>query len=247
MAPVRYAIGLVTYIDILGFKELIDTRTAGDISRIIRVVKEAVRPRRFKSRIKEIPDDEFVSFSDLSVIATPLEKARHSAPALQLYSLLMHLIHAQSTLIFDYGIIIRGAVTIGEVVRSWRQLYGPAIVRAYELERHCAVHPRIIIDRAVFDVLEGLPGAWHNDEDYDKRALAEITREDEDGILFVDYLRAIQGEFDDPSFYSTFLAKHRSLIRKRLKKYTDKSRIRAKYEWLKRYHGETVARIKKSS
>ena len=36
---VEYEVGLVTYVDILGFGELIRTKTAGEISRTIRVVK----------------------------------------------------------------------------------------------------------------------------------------------------------------------------------------------------------------
>ena len=49
MAHVRYSVALVTYIDILGFKDLIATRSAGDISRIIRVFKDTLRPDRCKT------------------------------------------------------------------------------------------------------------------------------------------------------------------------------------------------------
>ena len=47
---VRYKISLVTYLDILGFKNLIATRDAGEISRIIGVVKQAVKPTKHKIR-----------------------------------------------------------------------------------------------------------------------------------------------------------------------------------------------------
>lgn len=246
MASVRYALAFVTYIDILGFKDLIAKRPAGDISRIIRVVKEAVQPSGVKTRakLKVIPDDQYVNFSDLSVIATPLEKAR-IAPALQLFSQLMHLVFAQSTLLFDEGILIRGAITIGEVVKSWGQLFGPAVVRAYELERDEARYPRIIIDERIFKVLDGVPHAWHHDKRTDKRALSEIIRKDDDGFLFVDYLRALRGECEDPAAYPAWLTRHRDFIGKGLKKYARQPSIREKYEWLDSYHDATVTRIKK--
>ncbi len=196
MGHVQYAVSLVTYLDILGFKDLIRTRSAGEISRIVRVVKEAVQPARFKTRLSAIPDDEYVNFSDLSLIATPLEKAPHNRPSSQLFSQVLHLVHAQSNLILDEAILIRGAVTIGEVVKSWGQLFGPAVVRAYELERDYARYPRIIIDARIFEVLDGLPGAWLNGKREDKRTLRRLLRKDRDGRLFVDYLRALQNELD---------------------------------------------------
>lgn len=58
MVQVKYEISLVSYLDIFGFKGLIQARRAGEMSRIIQVVKEAVRPARFKTRLSAIPDDE---------------------------------------------------------------------------------------------------------------------------------------------------------------------------------------------
>jgi hypothetical protein len=243
MAHVRYAVALVTYLDILGFKKLIATRSAGDISRIIRVVKEAVQPVHFKTKLRAIPDDQYVNFSDLSVIATPLEKTR-SRPAVQLFSQLLHLVHAQSTLLFDEGIVIRGAVTIGEVVKSWGQLFGPAVIRAYELERDSAKYPRIIIDSRIFSAFHGIPRVWHVDERTDKDSLRWLMSKDHDGWMFVDYLRAMYSELDDPSSFIGWLDQHRSFIRKQLRKHAAEPSIRQKYEWLDGYHRATIARMK---
>ena len=245
MAHVSYAISLVTYIDILGFKDLIATRSAGDISRIIRIFKETLRPARHKTSLKALPDDQFVNFSDLIVIATPLEKAQ-IAPSLQLFSQLMRLMFAQSSLLADEGIVVRGAITIGKVVKSWRQLYGPAVVRAYELERDRATYPRIVIDDLIFKALHGIPGAWHNGEQTDKRYLREITRrDDKDGMLFVDYLKGLRGEFDDPALYPEFLSKHRAFIDEKLETFAEQASIRRKYRWLDRYHRTTLSSLAK--
>lgn len=243
MAHVRYAVALVTYLDVLGFKKLVAARSAGDVSRIIRLVKEAVQPVRFKTRLREIPDDQYVNFSDLSVIATPLEKTR-SRPAVQLFSQLLHLVHAQSMLLFGEGIVIRGAVTIGEVVRSRGQLFGPAVIRAYELERDFAKYPRIIIDRRIFSAFHGIPGAWHTDERTDKGSLRWLISKDDDGWMFVDYLRAMHSELDDSSSYTGWLDQHRSFIRKQLRRHASEPSIRQKYEWLDGYHRATIARMK---
>lgn len=72
--PVNYERSILTFIDILGFSELIANKSAGDISRSIRVVREAVQPRRFKSAFKEIPEADFRNFSDLCIIGTPMSQ-----------------------------------------------------------------------------------------------------------------------------------------------------------------------------
>lgn len=195
-----------------------------------------------------IPNDEYVNFSDLSVIVTPLEQAGpNTPPASQLFHQLMHLVYAQLTLIIDEGILIRGAVTIGEVVKSWRQVFGPALIEAYRLENEEAVHPRIIVDPKIFEVLEGLPGAWYHGEPTDREALDGIITKDRDGWLFVDYLRAVSGEFDDPSEFPVWRRQHRRLITDRLKRYVNRRKIRAKYEWLDQYHKDTVRRLRRSA
>ncbi len=244
MARVEYGVALVTYIDILGFRELIKTKSVSDISRILRLVKEAVRPAFFKTPLKEVPADQYVNFSDLTVISTPLEKP-HNPPGSELFFRLLQLVHAQSRLAIDEGILIRGAVTLGFIVKSQGLLFGPALVRAYELEQHVAKHPRIIIDKAIFRILDGLPGAWLHDKQTNKADLRRLMRKDDDGQLFVDYLWAARNEVDDPSVYPIFLDRHRKLIEERLELYAQNRDIRRKYKWLKRYHRETIARINK--
>ena len=244
---VQYRISLVTYLDILGFKDIIATRKAGDISRIIGSVKDAVEPTTHETQFKEtaynIPEDQCQSFSDLSLIVRQLEGVELAPHGSQLFNLLLHLVHAQARLVIDEGILIRGAVTIGDVVKSSGQLFGPAVVSAYELERDHAKYPRIIIDDRIFEALSGLPGAWLHDEQTNKRELKLLTRRDTDGRCYVDYLRAVRRELDDPAYYQVCLARHDEVIRKGLQRYSRTCAIRRKYEWLAHYHQATIDRM----
>ena len=244
---VRYKIALVTYLDILGFKNLIATRKAGEISRIIGVFQEAVEPTTHKTPLKaaayRIPEDQYVHFSDLSLIVRPLEGVEFAPPCSQLFDQLLHIVRAQARLVVDEGILIRGAVTIGEVVKRRGQLFGPAVVRAYELEQDFASHPRIVIDDRIFEALRGLPSAWLHDERTNMRDLQLLTRRDTDQRRFVDYLRAVGSELDDPAYYPVCLARHDEVIRKGLQRYSRNCGIRRKYEWLKRYHEATIGRM----
>ena len=51
-------------------------------------------------------------------------------------------------------------------------------------------------------------GAWLHDKRTDKRSLRELIRKASDGRLFVDYLRALRSELDDPSTYPAWLGQH---------------------------------------
>ena len=226
---VQYEISLVTYIDILGFKDLIDKREASEIARIVAVVKDAVEPTTHRMQLKEpayrIPEDQYQSFSDLGLIVRPLEGVELFPPFLQLCDQLLHIVRAQARLVIDEGILIRGAVTIGKVVKSMGQLFGPAVVRAYELERDFALYPRVIIDNKIFEVLRGLPA---DRERTNMRDLVHLTRRDADRRRFVDYLRAVQSELDDPAYYRVCLDRHNEFVRQGLQSYSRDQGVRPK-------------------
>jgi hypothetical protein len=246
---VEYEIGLVTYVDILGFGEFIRTKTAGEVSRTIRVVKEAVQPRQFRAafrtKLKEIADDNYANFSDLSIIWLPLRRTTKAPPVGRLFSQIIHMVHAQTILLADEGILIRGGITVGKLVKSWGQLFGPAIVRAYELESKIAKYPRIVVGKEVFEELAINPGLWVHDRKTDQEAVRGLLRKDDDGELFIDYLRVIWDEFNDPSAdYEAFLNSHHRLIQEGLVHYSNKPEIRKKYEWMEVYHAATVAQLK---
>ncbi|HEV3219034.1 MAG TPA: hypothetical protein VGZ48_04640 [Candidatus Acidoferrales bacterium] len=244
---VEYEMGLVTYVDILGFRELIRTKTAGEISRTIRVVKEAVQPHQskfgFKKKLSGVPDVDYVNFSDLSIVSTPVRRPK-ALPLGSLVYQLIRLVHAQAILIADEGILIRGGITVGKLVKSWGQLFGPAIVRAYEIESKIAKSPRIVVGKEVFEELAINSGLWVHDRETEQESVRDLLRQDEDGELFIDYLRIIRNELDDPgSDYEIFLNRHREIIKRGLVRYARRPKIRKKYEWMERYHRATLARL----
>jgi hypothetical protein len=140
---VKYTRSVVSYLDILGFRDLIETRTAGEISRILRILTESVEPGQFfkSQKIK------FTKFSDTVIRSIP-----DTHPQISIFEL-RNVLHAQIALIPE-GIPVRGAVTIGDVVRSWGRVYGRAVVRAYELESRKGGPPRITIDDEALAILQ---------------------------------------------------------------------------------------------
>jgi len=237
---VQYERCLIVYIDILGFKQKIDTESANHISRCIRIIKEAVEPYRFKTTLPKLPPENFVNFSDLCVLWLPLEDEKKWAPAGWVTSQILKIVHAQSWLLFDEQLLIRGGVTIGPLAKSYGQIFGPGLVRAYELESKQAKYPRVLVDECVIEEFYRNRRLCVHDPKTDAAYLRDMLQKDTDGKLFVDYLRVVAGELDDPSAYPGHMAKLRGFIDQRLREFAGIESVHEKYEWLSRYHNKTL-------
>jgi len=235
---VIYDQALVAYLDILGFRELVQTETAGRISRTIRVVRDAVKPTRDRRRVYEMT---YQSFSDLTVISIPILTAANLTirPGV-LLSQIHRLAAAQVELLYE-GIVLRGALTFGSIVRSYGQLFGPALIRAYDLERTKAKYPRIVIDDVIFRELERNPAlATHSDE---RDQILSLLEQDDDGYHFIDCLRAFRLNTDARSFRK-IMRRHRETIKMKLHKFEDERGVLEKYTWLAEYHNRSVKKLR---
>ena len=223
---VKYLRSIVSYLDILGFRELIETRKAGEISRLLRILAESVKPDPMFASEKI----KFTKFSDTVIRSIPLTKYYPRNFVFELRSVL----NAQIALISE-GVPLRGAVTIGEIVQSWGIVYGAAVVNAYNLENQKESPPRIVVDEeALAQVRPAI------DEANLRQELAGLLRTD-GSTTYLDYLRACEFEFNVPEQeYSLFLKIHRDFVRNGLIKYAAVPKVLSKYQWLKDYHEQTL-------
>ncbi len=139
---------LVSYVDVLGFAELLKERVPEDVARLLNTMKDnfATGGRVHRTRDDEIvPIFKFFNFSDLIVRTTRIEPGADVGEIIdwELY----YLSEIQLFLALE-GIVIRGSVCVGPLFADSQEsiIFGPALVRAYILEREYAVYPRIVID-----------------------------------------------------------------------------------------------------
>ena len=231
---VAYKTCLVTYLDILGFRDLLRSETAGRISRILRIVKEASRSD------KETECDFerlYESFSDLTLRSIVVSSAEFLLirPGLLLYEL-ESIARVQIELIQREKILVRGGIAIGRLVKSWGLVFGEAMVKAYELERK-AKNSRVLVDDVLVNVLTKLSS---------KRAfdlgISQLVATDH-GYSYVDYLRYSSQVFNDWEEQAEFFWTHKQIITDGLKRFSSNKHIRAKFLWLKRYHNARVPKI----
>lgn len=250
--PFGYERAIVTFIDILGFRALIETRDTAEILEILQFLRASTRgdghedPRPTRSDEARLHTQSFSeSVSDAVVRVRTTVTQSHDGPFL--YELL-NLMHAQIQCL-SRGILIRGGLTLGNIhvgPGGEGPVFGPAMVRAYQIEQSEAVYPRIMIDEAAIEAFLEDPTLWQESQ-FDENDLEMAQRYisvAEDGSYFLDYLAAADaGEFDHgEAGRFTFLETHRDLIERELQ--SSQGRERRKLIWLANYHNRFVAELR---
>jgi hypothetical protein len=237
--PAKYQKSLLTYFDILGFREMVGGALDPEqVAKKLRVFSRVSQPERAEM---ERWQHTFSHFSDLAVRNVPI-KAHEELGVEQglLYWELLDLAYIQSRLAKD-GTLIRGATTVGDIYVDERLIFGPALIRAYELERAVASYPRIILDSRVFDRLADSPELRMPGVTDQIKSLRTVLARDNDGTWFVDYLQATMHELaSQPVAYGKFLSEHRDVVRKAALKFRELSSPAAKVGWLITYHNHAV-------
>lgn len=213
---------VVTFLDIMGFREIVKSTDADRIVQMLDLIQaKAAAPG-------EGEGTSVISFSDSIIRARPCGG--------DLLAALIHEVGELATAqwdLMDYGILVRGGTTIGDVLVAPARAFGPAFVRAYEMESSWARSPRIVLDPATVDhVRESLKGQGS------KRDLMRAVRAsiafDRDGLWFVDYIGAAFRRLGAEA-HREVLARHRNRIIASANALKWDSPVWAKYLWLIRY------------
>lgn len=242
---IEYQPCIVSFIDVLGFRNLIRSRTAAEIHRTISLLQEFTAPLEPSIHLEDtsISTAHTQSVSDAIVRVRPfVTRYRDGA----FFHELLDLLHAQIELVGE-GVLIRAGLTVGNAYVGGdpnSPIFGPAMVRAYEIESQEAVFPRIVVDDEAIREHRLNPQlrSEHNTLEYEIEAIEDLLATGEDGIRYIDYLRASTSEFDHLGGYLDFLNRHASLIRNAQARQMD-LRTARKYEWLRRYHNNVITEL----
>ena len=237
-----YCKAIVTFLDILGFRQLVTESSPEIINEILDVLEKVATPDK-KDGLLYNP--ETIIFSDSIVRVRKVDNGENSKyPIGLIFNELLDIVHAQSHLI-DYGIFIRGGIAFDDISLDENRIFGPALIRAYDLENNYAKYPRLVLDPALIkeyktnNLLKKLDHSYEMDSEYVK----DLIRQGDDGLWYVDYGRAVEGELDDLDMYPNFLKRHREVIIQAGSKYKDINRDLEKYFWLATYHNSIVEEL----
>jgi len=238
-----YRPAVITFVDILGFKEIIASSTFEEVSKRLRTVR---RLSGFDpTSTGEEGEAKVIQFSDSIIRVRPLDShANNSSRYGLLFFEFLDLLHMQGELI-NHGICMRGGVTVGDVHFEDDSLFGPGFVRAYELESIYAKHPRIVVDPKLIEQIrkDQRLSSKHNTPREEIDHLRKNIQQDSDGIYFIDYLRSFADEIDEPDNIPVFMKNHKATILANSAKLDALNPISAKYLWMATYHNTVVANI----
>jgi hypothetical protein len=252
MRDAGYREALVAYIDVLGFRKLIETSAVkpSTIPTVLNALSELKQQTSGGGRViheegKQRPTSIFraFNFSDLTVRATYIDTSSNYIDILKWEFLYLASIQVRLTCQLD--ILLRGGISIGQISMEPDNavaddiLFGPALVRSYVLEKNVAVWPRIVIDAPVIEMAKKYKGSlW-----------PEYYRKDVDGEFFLDYL--FGGVKDgllvvgnrSPSSTETLQA-HKDNAERKIKDLADKdAKVLEKLRWVSSYHNDVVRRL----
>jgi hypothetical protein len=144
------------------------------------------------------------------------------------------------------GVFVRGGVTVERIHSSDTVVFGPGLIRAYRLESELAHVPRIIVDPTAIQKFRERPipkSRMRNEI----AAMRKSIRHADDGLWFVDYLRAGAAALGEDAAVRAFLKEHHVSVTAAAATVDVASSVLPKYLWAAKYHNASCERILKKA
>lgn len=247
IAPVAYEKRLCLFLDILGFKAMIDE----SVKEPVKMPKGAGRQmtaRRIHGALStigsalnfSIPEliESFKSSKQVSQFSDSIVVSYSLAERGAVFDMLYDIYLLQIQLI-QRGFLVRGAISVGELFHDEHVVFGPALVEAAELEK-LAMYPRVILGQ---EILQQGSVDMHGDPD---RTVASLVKLDLDGMYYIDYFGVSPREFDSGwDDLCQHVLELREIIR-RMSYLTRNLSIKLKHSWMRQKFNEVAVPMEKS-
>lgn len=220
---IKYENRYVLFLDILGFKKLVQDTENDDTNTKIKKLHNTLSIIQTFAKSKPMQRTA-TQFSDSIVISFIQENDSELIYLLdEIIDLLMELV--------SNGIICRGAIAYGKFFHDNKILFGPALVDAYETESKAAMYPRIILDKSIIKTFKEHKIINTKNKIY-KKNIDLFLKEDLDDRLYIDYFEYPFDKVTHVNDYIIYMKKLREIISIEGSK-ARSSDIKIKYGWMK--------------
>ena len=226
-----YSQRIIVFMDILGFKNMVADENNKDKLFLIMKYLKWIEDSNYSGALSmEELGREITVFSDSIVISYDANVKGG------VFYILMDIIHIQLDFAAQ-GIYLRGGITVGELYHKHNIVFGPGMVKAYELESCHAKYPRIILEEKLIKF--GLLNKSEvNTPELELDYILSLLDKDDDGYFYIDFLNQSQ-ELDDINNINIIL----NVLRENILRYTGdgvNTNISEKYNWFKKYYNKCV-------
>jgi hypothetical protein len=225
----QYKNRVVAFLDILGWKQAVlsNGNEGKDVVRMLGKTLAQLQgvTSHFNSLKKLLSEDQkwpgdpvMTQFSDCLILS--VENDSHGRETLQ------HALLILTSNLIQFGFLLRGGVTRGQIFHDGGLVFGPALIEAYELESKVASTPRVILSKE-------LSAEWGGREIYGGFPWIPSG----DGHLFFNFLPPFFGNpfFIDQKLWQNHLIPIREMILRRAADSTCPEDVFSKYIWLASY------------
>jgi len=169
---------LILFLDILGFREIVNGTTTNP--KALRTVLSAI------DSISELREPDLFTSKQVSQFSDSIVVSFSISEKAAVFSLVNGVALTIITIV-DHGFLVRGAVTVGDLIHTDKYLIGPAMVRAYEMESKEAANPRVIFDPQILTVARRYHAAQNSPDD-EEGYIRSLLTHDVDGKLYFDFV-----------------------------------------------------------
>lgn len=169
MPPLELTQHFVAFLDILGFKEMVESDTKGQnnvyLSKLFKCHQSAAQI------FHDAPDCQISQFSDSIVISKPFAAESFERFAVR--------IAQYQQLLLNEHMLCRGGIAVNKHFSNGSFTFSAGLIEAYRVESKTARYPRVVVSPEVMELI--FP---------DKVVPPSILVLEDDGLYFVDYIGA---------------------------------------------------------
>jgi hypothetical protein len=216
---------ILAYIDILGFKKLIDY-SIRDKNIFNNIQKYLGSMNKFF--LNDTQDFDFYNCCDFQCIqfSDTFVASIDSTENNEIIIFLNKIMVLISTLAYD-GILSRGSIVYENLYHNNHIIYGPGIIDAYIKELNYAFYPRIIIDKQVISMINADLSRYY-------------TSMDIDGLYYLDFIRSFW-RINDYKNVKYHAYRIKNTIQNGI--FNESLSVRQKYEWVKSKYNKYILDI----
>lgn len=238
---------IVTYIDVMGFKDLIEKKYCGDpkpIKKILRAFQETNQVCSYRVCKSVIQNRVQINyFSDCIVRSVYIDGLEDIDLLYTLDFEIFQMALIQMELIKE-GVFIRGAINQGALYTQKDRFFGPAFHEAYKYESQMTVYPVITLCHSLQQYLSDKANHLYMHEILSLINSPIAFDCFNHGLIYINYLFLLsQNRIYKEKQREDFIKAHKGRISKALRAYSNDPCVSMKYQWLKQYHNHYVPKM----